>query len=67
MKIQKKETTVDITGAEIKEMLADKISFEMGEDSVDIQNVAITYRYEKREDGKGYRKTDQIKRVRITL
>ena len=66
MKIQKKETTVDLTGREIMGLIRDKIATEMGV-GVEIAKLDITYRYEKREDGKGYRKTDEIKRVRVTL
>lgn len=65
MKVTKKETTVDITGAELEAMIASKVQEALGEETA-IAKIAITYKYQKREDGKGYVKTDEIKRVRVT-
>lgn len=66
MKIKEAKTTIDFTGREIVGLIKNKIQADLGiTDS--IKRLDITYAYEKKANGKGYKKTDQIKRVRITL
>jgi len=68
MQVKTAKTTVDITGNEILALIAEKISEATGEKVfLTSDQVAITYRYDKKADGKGYKKSDEIKRVRITL
>ena len=66
MKVKTAKTTVDFTGAQIVNMIKEKITEELG-NAAKIAKIDITYAYEKKEDGKCYRKTDLIKRVRVTL
>ena len=67
MNVKIAKTTVDLTGAELYQLIRDKVSEGIGREVTERVQVDITYAYDKRADGKGYKKSDRIKRVRVTL